>query len=91
MTESSSTHMAEPNTCLETTTLGPFTVPRLWTGLWQLSSPAWGTAPSGRIKREMARHVSEGYTAFDMVRSRTPSPPRRVLILDLQHLVVACY
>ncbi|KAG8761761.1 hypothetical protein FRC11_013245 [Ceratobasidium sp. 423] len=51
---------------LETTTLGPFTVPRVWTGLWQLSSPAWGTAPSGKIKREMARHVSEGYTAFDM-------------------------
>lgn len=63
--------MAEPKSeaelpCLETTTLGPFTVPRVWTGLWQLSSPAWGTAPSGKIRREMARHVSEGYTAFDM-------------------------
>ncbi|CAE6482190.1 unnamed protein product [Rhizoctonia solani] len=80
MAESSNMHMAEPNTrappCLETTTLGPFTVPRLWTGLWQLSSPAWGTAPSGKIKREMARHVSEGYTAFDMVKSRTSSSPQ---------------
>ncbi|GAB1525484.1 hypothetical protein RhiTH_008647 [Rhizoctonia solani] len=58
--------MADPNSvpCLETTVLGPFTVPRVWTGLWQLSSPAWGTAPSGKIKREMARHVAEGYTAF---------------------------
>lgn len=51
---------------LETTKLGSFTVPRVWTGLWQLSSPAWGTAPAGRIKREMLRHVKEGYTAFDM-------------------------
>lgn len=49
---------------LETTNLGPFVVPRVWTGLWQLSSPAWGTAPAGRIKREMMRHVKEGYSAF---------------------------
>ncbi|KAG9103910.1 hypothetical protein FRC06_007021 [Ceratobasidium sp. 370] len=49
---------------LETTALGPFVVPRVWTGLWQLSSPAWGTAPAARIKREMTRHVNEGYTAF---------------------------
>ncbi|KAG9126380.1 hypothetical protein FRC07_003655 [Ceratobasidium sp. 392] len=49
---------------IETTQLGPFIVPRVWTGLWQLSSPAWGTAPTGRIKREMMRHVKEGYTAF---------------------------
>lgn len=49
---------------LETTALGPFVVPRVWNGLWQLSSPAWGTAPAGRIKREMTRHMKEGYTAF---------------------------
>ncbi|KAG9076733.1 hypothetical protein FS749_011443 [Ceratobasidium sp. UAMH 11750] len=72
-------------TALETTALGPFVVPRVWTGLWQLSSPAWGTAPAARIKREMQRHVREGYTAFDMVSlpSQTlapihlpPHPPR---------------
>ncbi|KZT21740.1 Aldo/keto reductase [Neolentinus lepideus HHB14362 ss-1] len=49
---------------METFQLGPFTVPRLWTGLWQLSSNAWGTAPAPKIRREMARHVELGYTAF---------------------------
>ena len=39
-------------------------VPRLWTGLWQLSSPAWGTAPAARIRKEMLKHVSKGFTAF---------------------------
>ncbi|KAB5590893.1 Pyridoxal reductase,chloroplastic [Ceratobasidium theobromae] len=79
---------------LPTTSLGPLNVPRVWTGLWQLSSPAWGTAPAARIKREMARHAAEGYTAFggciyhtiaaysaDMVsflRSMASADPRRV-------------
>ncbi|KAH8108391.1 Aldo/keto reductase [Phellopilus nigrolimitatus] len=44
--------------------LGPFTVPRLFVGLWQLSSNAWGTAPVSRIRTEMKRHVDEGYIAF---------------------------
>ncbi|KAF9076351.1 NADP-dependent oxidoreductase domain-containing protein [Rhodocollybia butyracea] len=43
--------------------LGPFVLPRLWTGLWQLSSNAWGTAPLPRIREAMARHVDIGYTA----------------------------
>lgn len=46
--------------------LGPFTAPRLWTGLWQLSSTAWGTASAAKIRQGMARHVEQGYTAFDM-------------------------
>lgn len=47
--------------------LGPFEeVPRLWVGLWQLSSNAWGTAPVSRIRSEMKRHVEEGYAAFGM-------------------------
>ncbi|THU85881.1 Aldo/keto reductase [Dendrothele bispora CBS 962.96] len=44
--------------------LGPFTVPRLWVGLWQLSSNAWGSAPMSKIREAMVRHVEEGYTAF---------------------------
>ncbi|KAI0049080.1 Aldo/keto reductase [Auriscalpium vulgare] len=44
--------------------LGPYTVPRLWVGLWQLSSPAWGTAPASQIREAMRRHVDHGYTAF---------------------------
>ncbi|KAJ7479521.1 Aldo keto reductase [Mycena latifolia] len=44
--------------------LGPFTVPRLWTGLWQLSSNAWGTASVPKIREAMGRHVALGQTAF---------------------------
>ncbi|KAJ7364680.1 NADP-dependent oxidoreductase domain-containing protein [Mycena albidolilacea] len=50
----------------ETFQLGPFTAPRLWTGLWQLSSNAWGTASVSKIRQAMGRHVERGYTAFDM-------------------------
>ncbi|KAF8492397.1 Aldo/keto reductase [Russula emetica] len=49
---------------LETFPLGPFNPPRLWVGLWQLSSTAWGSAPASRIREAMARHVDQGYTAF---------------------------
>ncbi|KAL5520204.1 hypothetical protein ACEPAG_9417 [Sanghuangporus baumii] len=49
---------------MEFTQLGPLTVPRLFVGLWQLSSNAWGTAPVSRIRAEMKRHVDEGFIAF---------------------------
>ena len=49
---------------IERIELGPLTVPRLWVGLWQLSSNAWGTAPAAKIRREMMRHVEQGFTAF---------------------------
>ncbi|KIK65423.1 hypothetical protein GYMLUDRAFT_978513 [Collybiopsis luxurians FD-317 M1] len=44
--------------------LGSAVVPRLWIGLWQLSSNAWGTAPLPRIRDAMFRHAQNGYTAF---------------------------
>jgi aryl-alcohol dehydrogenase-like predicted oxidoreductase len=50
----------------ETVTLGSLTVPRLWIGLWQLSSSAWGTAPVPRILKDMKEHFQQGYTTFDM-------------------------
>jgi len=50
----------------ETFQLGPFVVPRIWTGLWQLSSNAWGSASASKIRLGMSRHVELGYTAFDM-------------------------
>jgi len=50
----------------ETFVLGPFIVPRIWVGLWQLSSNAWGSAPAARIRQGMARHAELGYSAFDM-------------------------
>ncbi|KAH9044967.1 Aldo/keto reductase [Lactarius deliciosus] len=68
----------------ETFPLGPFSPPRLWVGLWQLSSTAWGSAPAARIREAMARHVDQGYTAFDMVNLLSGQfqehlPPRTVL------------
>ena len=76
-------------------------VPRLWTGLWQLSSPAWGTAPAARIRKEMLKHVSKGFTAFGtrpllftpnfhfLMPSSPPSPPprshRSYALLDHHH------
>lgn len=51
---------------LETFRLGRFTVPRLFNGLWQLSSNAWGSAPSPKIRRHMAQYAEQGYIAFDM-------------------------
>ncbi|KAH0834306.1 NADP-dependent oxidoreductase domain-containing protein [Lanmaoa asiatica] len=48
----------------ETCVLGPFVVPRIWVGLWQLSSNAWGSAPAARIRQGMARHAELGYNAF---------------------------
>lgn len=54
-------------------------VPRLWTGLWQLSSPAWGTAPASRIRKEMLKHVSKGFTAFGMC-----APMSLILIITLR-------
>ncbi|KAG9308214.1 hypothetical protein JVU11DRAFT_12227 [Chiua virens] len=48
----------------ETFVLGPFVVPRIWVGLWQLSSNAWGSAPAARIRKGMARHADLGYNAF---------------------------
>ncbi|EIM84488.1 Aldo/keto reductase [Stereum hirsutum FP-91666 SS1] len=48
----------------ETFQLGPFVAPRLWIGLWQLSSTAWGSASASKIRQSMARHADQGYTAF---------------------------
>ena len=64
MTSSLSPVPASTATHWETFPLGPFSPPRLWVGLWQLSSTAWGSAPAAKIREAMARHVEQGYTAF---------------------------
>ena len=46
--------------------LGSLTVPRIWTGLWQLSSNAWGSAPAARVRQQMLEYAASGYTAFGM-------------------------
>ncbi|KAJ7720085.1 NADP-dependent oxidoreductase domain-containing protein [Mycena maculata] len=51
----------------ETFDLGPLKgITRLWCGLWQLSSNAWGSAPVPRIRKCMGEHVGLGFAAFDM-------------------------
>ncbi|WEW57046.1 hypothetical protein PRK78_002505 [Emydomyces testavorans] len=50
----------------ETFKIGHYSVPRLFVGLWQLSSPAWGSAPRSRIMAEFQKYVDAGFTAFDM-------------------------
>ncbi|KAF9649140.1 Aldo/keto reductase [Thelephora ganbajun] len=49
---------------IETFQLGPLTCPRLFTGLWQLSSVAWGSAPAFKVRKAIADHAENGYTAF---------------------------
>ena len=50
---------------LEQFTLGQdLRAPRLWTGMWQLSSNAWGTASAAGIRTAMAKCVDSGYNAF---------------------------
>ena len=56
----------KPQPIKETFDLNGLTLPRIFTGLWQLSSPAWGSASQPKIMEQFSRYVSHGLTAFDM-------------------------
>ncbi|KAK1671331.1 aldo/keto reductase [Colletotrichum godetiae] len=43
-----------------------FRLPRLFTGLWQMSSPSWGSAPTSKIIAQFSKHMEVGLSAFDM-------------------------
>ncbi|OHF01956.1 aldo/keto reductase [Colletotrichum orchidophilum] len=43
-----------------------FRLPRLFTGLWQMSSPSWGSAPTSKIIAQFSKHTEAGLSAFDM-------------------------
>lgn len=45
---------------IETFRLGPHLVPRVFTGLWQLSSPAWGSAGADSQEAALAELVELG-------------------------------
>lgn len=49
---------------IETFRLGDRDVPRIFGGLWQMSSPAWGTAPRSKIIKQFKKHVDAGFFAF---------------------------
>lgn len=56
----------DPLAITETFTLNGIALPRIFTGLWQLSSPAWGTASQSKIMEQFSKYVQNGFTAFDM-------------------------
>lgn len=51
---------------VETFQAGPVQMPRLLNGLWQLSSPAWGSASAENQYRALLQLVQNGLTAADM-------------------------
>ncbi|KAI1152292.1 putative aryl-alcohol dehydrogenase [Nemania diffusa] len=50
----------------ETFVLGPFQLPRLFNGFWQLSSPAWGAGSADSQDAALAQLLKAGFTAADM-------------------------
>ncbi|GAW21159.1 hypothetical protein ANO14919_106760 [Xylariales sp. No.14919] len=50
----------------ETFALGPFEVPRIFNGFWQLSSPAWGAGSASSQDAALTRLVEKGWSAADM-------------------------
>lgn len=63
------THFSAPSSLSvppETFSLKDFQLPRLFSGLWQLSSPSWGSASQSQMMTQFVDYVSRGFTAFDM-------------------------
>ncbi|TKA26809.1 hypothetical protein B0A50_04255 [Salinomyces thailandicus] len=51
---------------IETFKLGPHSMPRLFNGLWQLSSPAWGSGTNEAQEQALAQLLESGLTTADM-------------------------
>lgn len=56
----------EPSEMRETFQLNGRRLPRIFSGLWQMSSPSWGSAPTPKIIAQFSKYVSAGMVAFDM-------------------------
>ena len=56
----------QTSTPVETFSLKAFELPRIFSGLWQLSSPSWGSASQSQIITQFMEYISNGFTAFDM-------------------------
>lgn len=74
-------HLASPPAgAVEKFTLGNRRLPRLFNGLWQLSSPAFGVGNWHQQQRKLVKLVEAGLVAADMadhyVRARIPDRPR---------------
>ncbi|KAJ7583562.1 aldo/keto reductase [Mycena floridula] len=70
---------------IEHVQLGPLSVPRLFNGLWQMSSPAWGSSSSikqhesllslvrvGLVATDMADHYGDAELVYGSFRNRLP-------------------
>jgi hypothetical protein len=55
-----------PPAGIETFEIKGIRLPRIFCGLWQLSSPAWGSASLSDIIQQFLQHVHAGLWAFDM-------------------------
>lgn len=66
---------------VQTFQVGPYRWPRLLNGLWQLSSPAWGSGSAESQEAALAHLVESGLSAADMadhyVGKAQGRPPRR--------------
>lgn len=51
---------------IETFSLDGRLLPRLFTGLWQLSSPSWGVASHSQVFQQFQHYTDSGFTAYDM-------------------------
>lgn len=51
---------------IQTFSVGPYKMPRLFNGLWQLSSPAWGSGSAESQEAALVGLVEDGLGAFDM-------------------------
>lgn len=51
---------------IETFKLSNSVLPRLFSGLWQLSSPSWGSASTLDMRKQFSTYASSGFTAYDM-------------------------
>jgi aryl-alcohol dehydrogenase-like predicted oxidoreductase len=51
---------------LETFKMKDANLPRLFAGLWQLSSPSWGVASQSQMFKQFSEYTARGFSAFDM-------------------------
>lgn len=51
---------------LETFKIKDLDLPRLFAGLWQLSSPSWGIASQSQMFEQFSEYITRGFSAFDM-------------------------
>ncbi|KAF8907745.1 aldo-keto reductase [Mucidula mucida] len=87
---------------LEHVQLGPLRIPRLFNGLWQMSSPAWGSASShkqvaalgdlvrfGLLATDMADHYGDAELIYGSFRNRLPEDIGKTVIAATKWCVFA--